>query len=49
MNKDLPIPDCTATRIEFPPFKRRQIESNFSGGRSPVMAGFYCYTQLTGA
>ena len=26
------MPNCTATRIEFPAFKRRQIEAKFSGG-----------------
>jgi len=46
LNKGLPVPNCTATKIEFPALKRRQIEANFSGGRSPVTAGFYCYAQL---
>jgi hypothetical protein len=32
MNKDLPVTNCTATKIEFPAFKRRKIEAQFSGG-----------------
>lgn len=31
-NKDLPVSNCTATKIEFPAFKRRKIEAQFSGG-----------------
>jgi len=31
-NKNLPMPDCTPTQIEFPSFKRRKIEAQFSGG-----------------
>jgi len=32
MNKDLPVTNCTATKIEFPAFKRRKIEAQFIGG-----------------
>jgi hypothetical protein len=32
LNKDLPVTNCTATKIEFPVFKRRKIEAQFSGG-----------------
>ncbi len=31
-NKNLPMPNCTPTQIEFPSFKRRKIEAQFSGG-----------------
>jgi hypothetical protein len=30
MNKDLPVTNCTATKIEFLAFKHRKIEANFS-------------------
>jgi hypothetical protein len=37
--KDLPVPNCTATPIEFPAFKRRQIQADFSGGAITSDAG----------
>jgi hypothetical protein len=32
LNKELPVTNCTAAQIEFPAFKRRKIEAQFSGG-----------------
>jgi Transposase DDE domain group 1 len=32
LNKDLPVPNCTAAQIDFPAFKRRKIQAQFSGG-----------------
>ena len=31
-NKNLPMTNCTSDRIEFPAFKHRKIEAQFSGG-----------------
>jgi hypothetical protein len=31
-NKGLLVTNCTAAQIEFPAFKRRKIEAQFSGG-----------------
>jgi DDE family transposase len=32
LDKDLPVTNCTATKIEFPAVKRRKIEAEFNGG-----------------
>jgi len=32
LNKDLPVPNCTAAQIDLPAFKRRKIQAQFSRG-----------------
>ena len=39
--------DCAQTTRSFPLVKRRQVEINFQGVRSPPMVAHCCYAKRT--